>query len=149
MVVFLLQVDERGVKEVCTFNPSTQGVEHYQYPLAGSKNTTSILKLLEFHFTSSGEVRSPPYTHTHTHKHIQAVPPHSQTSFLELYVYKFCARENAIALYLEFTWPYPLNGFSKPTRVIFDFTFHLSPFTFHLSPHVVHLAVVVPLITSV
>ena len=67
MVVFLLQVDERGVKEVCTFNPSTQGVEHYQYPLAGSKNTTSILKLLEFHFTSSGEVRSPPYTHTHTH----------------------------------------------------------------------------------
>ena len=53
-----LQVDEKDVGIVQTFNPSSQGVEKYSYPKAGQKNASTSLKLLEFKFSEDGEVSS-------------------------------------------------------------------------------------------
>ena len=51
-----LQVDEKDVGIVQTFNPSSQAVEKYSYPRAGQKNAVTSLKLVEFKFSEDGEV---------------------------------------------------------------------------------------------
>lgn len=52
------QVDETDVETVHTFNPSSQRIEEYSYPKAGTKNALSSLKLVEFSFSENGEVSS-------------------------------------------------------------------------------------------
>ena len=52
----LFQVDETDVETVHTFNPSSQKIEEYFYPKAGTKNALSSLKLLEFSFSENGDV---------------------------------------------------------------------------------------------
>ena len=51
-----LQVDEKEVGIVQTFNPSSQAVEKYSYPRAGQKNAVTSLKLVEFKFSEDSEV---------------------------------------------------------------------------------------------
>jgi hypothetical protein len=51
-----LQVNEKDVGIVQTFNPSSQAVEKYSYPRAGQKNAVTSLKLVEFKFSEDGEV---------------------------------------------------------------------------------------------
>ena len=51
-----LQVDEKDVGIVQTFNPSSQAVEKYSYPRAGQKNAATSLKLVEFKYSEDGKV---------------------------------------------------------------------------------------------
>jgi len=55
-IVVSLQVDETGVKELHTLNPSTQTLENYRYPLVDTKNATSVLKLLEITVDDANKV---------------------------------------------------------------------------------------------
>ena len=52
----VLQVDETGVMELHTLNPSTQTLESYRYPLVDTKNATSVLKLLEITVDDTNKV---------------------------------------------------------------------------------------------
>ena len=49
-------MDETGVAELHTLNPSTQKLESYRYPLVDTKNATSALKLLEITIDDTGKV---------------------------------------------------------------------------------------------
>ena len=42
-----LQVDEKGVEIMKTFDPSSQEVQEYRYPRPGSQNAQSVLRLLK------------------------------------------------------------------------------------------------------
>lgn len=57
-----LQVNEKDVEIVHTFNPSSQEIDEYCYPKPGRKNASSTLKLIEFRYSENGDVSMHTYS---------------------------------------------------------------------------------------